>query len=672
MTDLPIRPGFWNVPLWGEIAVYVLGLTAVLVLIAGVIRNRHLWRRGAADSHPVADKKARIIEVSTGLFTQKKIRETGAGRMHAVLAWSFFLLFCGTALATLDWDIGHYVFDNQFLKGGFYLVYKFVLDCAGVAVLLCLGLGALRRWSRVSRLPGDNRFVIAYVSLAFIILTGFLVEGIRLAATMPAWAAYSPVGHMIAKALLAFGLSEQTLRSIHTWLWSIHGLASLAFIATIPLTYYAHLYRTPAGLLTREEKPVGQLHKIEDIEEQETFGISSFEQFTVRERTAFDACTECGRCTDVCPAVRAGTPLDPRAMIVSLRDRMHMEEKVEDADKLPTLQDIVSRDALWSCTTCGACARACPAGINLPELIVGMRRHQALELGEFPEGAATALENTASVGNPWGLDPYERMDWAKDLDVPVAEPGTHYDVLYWVGCAASYDRRARRVARSMVAILKAAGVNFAVMAEERCHGEFARRLGEEYLYQTAAMENIGNFAQYDFDRILTACPHCFNTLKNEYPTFEDFAWPVISHTVFINDLIRDGRLPGLTAGNTPTVYHDPCYLARINGITEEPRNVLSNVCSTMRKTVETGANTLCCGAGGGQMWIDRRQDNPVNVIRLKDLRETQSDCIAVACPHCLTMLESARALTPDAEETKILDIAEIIAAALPQQTKDSE
>ena len=171
-------------------------------------------------------------------------------------------------------------------------------------------------------------------------------------------------------------------------------------------------------------------------------------------------------------------------------------------------------------------------------MIVSMRRHLALEQGEFPEGVATALENTASVGNPWGLDPYERMDWAQDLDVPVAEAGQHYDVLYWVGCAASYDRRARKIARSMVKILKAAKVNFAVMAEERCHGEFARRMGEEYLFQTAAQENIENFAQYEFDRILTACPHCFNTLKNEYPDFEGFGYEVVNHTVLIDELIK--------------------------------------------------------------------------------------------------------------------------------------
>ena len=273
MTDHPIRPAFWNVPLWGEIGVYVLGFTAVALLIAGILRNRRLWLRGAEDPHPVKDRRARLFSVIADVFTQKKIRETSAGRLHAVLAWGFFLLFCGTALATLDWDVGHYVFDAQFLQGGFYLAYKFVLDCAGIAVLIALALGAARRWSKESGLPGDARFVCAYLSLAFIVLTGFLVEGIRLAATLPAWSVYSPIGHLVAKMLLACGLSEAELRLLHTWIWTIHGISSLSFIAAVPLTYYAHVYRTPAGLFTREEKPAGLLRKIDDIEEQETFEI---------------------------------------------------------------------------------------------------------------------------------------------------------------------------------------------------------------------------------------------------------------------------------------------------------------------------------------------------------------------------------------------------------------
>ena len=667
MTDLPIRPGFWNVPLWGEIGVYVLGIAAVVLLVSGVLRNRRLWLRSDKPA-PKADIGARSLALIKTIFLQKKIRETGAGRMHTVLAWGFFLLFCGTALATLDWDVGHLVFGQQFLQGTTYLVYKFVLDMAGIAVLITLALGAMRRWRAGSTLPGDRRFAVAYLSLAFIVVTGYIVEAIRLAVTMPAWAGYSPVGNALAKGLLAVGMTEPGLLSLHTWIWVIHGLAALTFIAAIPLTYYAHLYRTPTNLFSRDEKPAGEIKKIEDIEEQETFGISSFDQFTAADRMAFDACTACGRCNDVCPALRAGTPLKPREVIVKLRDRLHAEEKLAEGETLPELADIVTRDELWSCTTCGACARACPAGITLPDMIVNMRRHLAIEQGEFPEGVATTLENVASVGNPWGLDPYERMDWAEGLEVPVAEAGVEYDVLYWVGCAASYDRRARKIARAMVKILHAAGVNFAVMAEERCHGEFARRMGEEYLYQTAAAENIENFAQYSFKRILTACPHCFNTLKNEYPDFEGFGYTVVSHTELIDEMMKAGRLPAVEKTLDKVVYHDPCYLARINGVTEAPRHVLGAAVGEVLQPTECGEKTFCCGAGGGQMWTDRRPEEgkkPANIIRLHDLRQTGAKDIAVACPHCLTMLDSARALDNIAEDVKIRDIAEIVADALP-------
>lgn len=661
MTDLPIRPAFWNVPLWGEIGVYILGLAAVAVCVWGIVRNVRLWKSNQPEK-PAGFSRERLLDLIKTLFGQKKITRTRAGRLHFILSWGFFLLFCGTALATLDWDIGHYVFGNQFLRGKVYLAYKFILDCAGLGVLITLALGAARRWSKGSTLPGGKRFIAAYTSLAFIVLTGFFVEAIRLATTTPAWSAFSPVGHMLAQLLLAAGLEPATLKLLHTLVWTVHGIASLTFIAALPLTYYAHLYRTPSHIWVRDKAPLIAIDKIEDIEEQETFGISRFDQFTGHDRMAMDACTECGRCNDACPAVRAGTPLAPRNLVVKLRDRLH------NPDGTQQISDLISHDELFSCTTCGACVNACPADIPLPEMIVRMRRHLALEMGEFPEGAAEALENTASVGNPWGLDPYERMDWARDLDVPVAQAGEHYDVLYWVGCAASYDRRARKIARAMVKILKAAKVNFAVMAEERCHGEFARRLGEEYLFQTAAVENIENFAQYSFDRILTACPHCFNTLKNEYPQFDDFGYTTVAHTVFIDELMREGRLPALAADQAKkTVYHDPCYLARMNGIVTQPRRVLAGARPDLVEAAECGKNALCCGAGGGQMWTDRHDKKPMNVIRLTDLRKTGAQAVAVSCPHCLTMLESAKSLDRSAEGLEIADIAELVAAALPEE-----
>lgn len=651
-AEFPIRPGFWNVPLWGEIGVYFVGIAAVAVLIWGIVRNWRLHR--APVSEPPVEKG--LLGMIKSVFYQPKNLETTGGRLHTVLAIGFFLLFLGTALATLDWDIGHYMVGTQFLQGNVYLAYKFVLDMAGVAVLLALFVGALRRYRKGSKARRDLKFLVAYVSLAVVVLTGFVVEGLRLAVEQPAWMHFSPVGTLVAKLFLAAGFTAETLRGVHVWLWTFHGLLSLAFIAAIPLTFYAHLYRTPAAVYRRKATTAGTLSKIEDIEEQESFGLVHASDLTESQRFALDGCTECGRCDDVCPALRSGAPLSPRDFVAAMR-------RAAADPSNPTLPgEAIDKDVIWSCTTCGACTRACPANIPIPELLVGLRRHLALEQGDFPEGLANTFENVSSVGNPWGLDPYDRLEWADGLDVPVAEPGEHYDVLYWVGCAASYDRRARKIARSMVKILRASGVRFAVMREERCHGEFARRSGEEYLYQTAAQENIENFRQYDFDRILAACPHCFNTLKNEYPAFEGGAFNVVSHSEWILEMIKAGKLKVKTEGET-LAYHDPCFLARLNGVVDAPREVLKTLGADVRSPEASGEKTFCCGAGGGQMWTDgEKRESPVQVIRLKELRKTGAKRIALACPHCLTMLETARAETKG--DDVLVDIAEIVADRL--------
>ena len=668
-ADLPIRPGFWNVPLWGEIGVYVAAVITIALCAWGVWKNIQVWRRRKEDAAPVDPN--RTERLCREAILEEKVRRTPAGRMHAVLVAGFFLLFLGTATATLDWDVGHHVFGEQFLKGGVYLAYKLILDVAGAAVLLALAFAAWRRWGTKNDLPKDGRFVLAYSSLAFIVLSGFVIEALRLAVQQPAWMHFSPVGSALAKGFLALGASSGALEAAHIWLWVIHGLAALAFIAAVPLTYYAHLYRVPASIALRKPAPNGALAKIENIEEQEHFGISSVKDLSWTDRAQLDACVECGRCNDVCPAVRAGTPLKPRTIVLKLRDRVRATAAGEEGAEAGDLAGgLVTKDELFSCTTCGACAAACPADIQTPDLIVGLRRRLAMEEGEFPEGAAEALENAASVGNPWGLDPYERMDWAEGLDVPAAEEDVDYDVIYWVGCAASYDRRARRIARSMVKILKTAGVNFAVMAEEHCHAEFARRLGEEYLYQTAAQENIENLSRFKFKELLAACPHCFNTLKNEYPAFEGGAFAVVDHSTFIERLFAEGKLPKSAAASARVVWHDPCYLARQNGIVDAPRRVLAASGLAESDPVECGADTLCCGAGGGQMWTDQQtQKKRINIIRLESLQAAAAQCgaekIATGCPHCLTMLESAKPSVKGAESLQVLDIAEVVAGALP-------
>ena len=660
---VPVRPGFWNVPFWAEIGVYLLAIVTVAVFAAGLVRLLRTQRTAEQSKEP--GPRLSPGRFLAEVFGQRKVAQTGSGKLHAAMFWGFLLLFWGTATATLDWDVGHYVFDRQFLTGRFYLAYKLILDTAGVAVLLGLAFAALRRYVfHDPKVEANGRFAYVIASLAAIILTGFLVEALRLAVQAPAWREFSPVGNLLS--LLFSGMDANALRTAHVFLWVIHGLSALAFIAALPLTYYAHCVKTPLSIAHQKLAPFGALPKIERIEEQESFGISKFEQFTRVDRTHFDGCTECGRCRSVCPAVAAGTPLDPKNLVTALKTRLNTP-----TDTRELIDGIIPKDALWSCTTCGACARVCPADIPIPDLIVNMRRHLALELGEFPEGLAGSLENAGSVGNPWGMDPGSRLAWAKGLDVPTARAGEDYDVLYWVGCSASYDKRAQKIARAMVRILKSAGVKFAVMAEERCHADFARRAGEEYLFQTAAAENIENLSRYRFKRLLAACPHCFNTLKNEYPQFEGGTFDVIDHASFIAELIAAKRLVLTPADSRQkTVYHDPCYLARINRVTEAPRAVLKALGLEVAAPAASGEATRCCGAGGAQIFMDRPAR--LNVIRLKELKATEAVQCASACPHCLTMLTSAAAQDkPGADPLILKDVAELVAERLADTADNS-
>ena len=652
-TETILRPYFWNVPFWAQVGLYVLGIVAVGIFVAGVFRARQILRENLpkeAKSKP----KMSLVKTLFLVLIQRKVRETRCGIAHFAIFWGFILLFLGTVLATIDWDIAWLAFDKRVLSGRVYLIYKLVLDIAGAVALLGLGYAALRRyiWGDPKVEP-TQRSGIILGSLAGIIVIGFSLEALRLAAENPPWAVWSPVGYLLSKCFS--GMSVDAIRVTHVFVWVIHAITSLCFIAAIPLTFYAHIFKTPASI--RREKPgaTAAIAKIEAIEEQEHFGVSDFNDFTLENRVQIDGCTECGRCRAVCPAFRAGSTLDPKSLIIALQTRLRGERKDE-----PLIGGLVGKTALWDCTTCNACAEVCPARIPIPDLIVSMRRHLALEEGDFPAGLAKALENTAGLGNPWAMDPASRCNWAKDLDVPFAKEGEHYDVLYWVGCAASYDKRAQRIARSVVKILRAANVKFAIMAEERCHADWARRAGEEYLFQQAAEENIGNFSKYDFEEILTACPHCYNTLKNEYPQFEGGCYVVRNHVEYILSLIKAKRIVLKKVEAIKTVLHDACYLARANDIVREPRKILRQTGAKLTEASESSKTSFCCGAGGAQLFLDKPLR--INAIRIKELKATGAERIAVECPHCLSMLSAASS----EKDLPIEDIAEIVAASLEE------
>ncbi len=658
-SEFALRPYFWNVPFWAQIGLYILGIVSVGIFIAGLVRARTILRENLPKDAASPAKLSWIRTIFVVLL-QRKVRETRSGIAHFAIFWGFILLFIGTVLATIDWDIAWLAFDKRILSGRVYLVYKLTLDIAGILALAGLSYAALRRfvWADPKVEPSERSGVILG-SLAGIILLGFVLEALRLAAQNPPWAVWSPIGFLLSRCFS--GMTPEAIRTAHIFVWIVHAITSLCFIAVIPLTFYAHVFKTPASVRREKKGPTAAIAKIEEIEEQERFGISDFNDFSLEDRIHIDGCTECGRCRAVCPAFRAGSTLDPKSLVLALQTRLHGERRDE-----PLIGGLVQKNALWDCTTCNACAEVCPARIPIPDLIVSMRRHLALEKGEFPSGLTNALENAGTVGNPWGMDPASRTNWAKDLDVPFAKEGEHYDVLYWVGCSASYDKRAQRIARAMVKIFHAAGVKFAIMQEERCHADWARRAGEEYLYQTAAAENIGNLSKYDFDEIVAACPHCFNTLKNEYPQFEGGCYVVRNHVEFIRSLIKSRRLILKKSERILTVLHDACYLARANNVVREPRKVLRKTGAYVIEPQESAMSSFCCGAGGAQLFLEKPLR--INTIRIKELKATGAQRIAVECPHCLTMLTSA---CTD-QQTAIADIAEIVAENLaPSDSKNS-
>lgn len=649
---LAIRPYFWNVPLWAQIGLYVLGIAAMGIFIAGVIRSFR-QRTESLETQETDTVLKGWRELLRIVFTQRKICETPSGKAHFAIFWGCTLLFLGTALATIDWDVTWLLFDFRILKGDFYLFYKFVLDIAGLGALLGLTWAFFRRFILDDpKVEPTGRSGIILGSLATIIMMGFGVEALRLAIETPPWAKCSPIGY--ALSLLLAGMSQDSLRSLHLFFWVVHALTALSFIAVIPLTFYAHLFKTPASIRRTRLTPVGSLTPIRDIENQEHFGLGQYEQMRLSDRIHVEGCTECGRCRSVCPAYAAGAPLDPKSLVLSLQKRVDGEMQ----DK-PLVGGIVSPEVLWSCTTCQACATVCPAQISIPDLIVEMRRHLALECGDFPQGLAHALEHTTNLGNPWALDPASRLSWAKDLDVPVAKPGVHYDVLYWVGCSASYDKRAQKIARSMVKLFRVAKVDFSVLDNERCHAEWARKTGEEYLFQQAAQENIEHLRAIDFTELVCACPHCFNTFRHEYPQFEGGTFRVTSHVDFLNRLLQENRLALSRKSSEQSVtLHDACYLARVNQQTQQPRDLLAASGLDLKESAPNGSATHCCGAGGGQLFIDQKAR--INVIRIHELKASGASCIATECPHCLTMLNAAR----EPDDPEILDIAEILAKRL--------
>jgi Fe-S oxidoreductase len=657
--SVPFRDTFWNVPYWAQVAVYIGGALAVALFAYGVWQRVQLWRAGGPeDRFDHIPQRVRLV-VKHVLGQARTLSQAYPGVMHATMFWGFLALFMGTVLATIDYDITLPLFDWKLLRGPFYLVYETVLDLFGLFFVIGLGMAVWRRFVvRPERIDPTARFAGVLTLLFVINVTGFVMEAARLAVVQPDWAPWSPVGYALGQAMLAVGMSEPALRGVHLGVWLFHAVVSLAFIVIVPRSYFVHLVTTPLNVFFSKLTPRGELKAIENIEEAESLGVSKLEEFSWKRRLDFDACLECGRCHDACPARMAGTALSPKQVIVKLKRHMH------GVLPGPIHGTLISADELWACTTCMACVQECPAFIDIVDTIVDLRRYLALSEGALPSTAPQSLQNIQRAGNPWGLAPTERLAWAEGLDVPVMEEGKEVEYLYWVGCSASYDKRNQAIARAVVKILKAAGVSFGVMAEERCHGEVARRLGEEYLYQTVQQENIEAIKQYRFRKVLAHCPHCFNTIKNEFPQFGG-TFEVVHHADLIRELLTSGRIRPTKSLDATIAFHDSCYLGRYNGIMDAPRDVARSVPGL--RVIEVPRNRergLCCGGGGGHMWMEVPSKKRVNLIRVEEMIAEKPDVVGTACPFCLAMVDLGRKVAGVEDTLAVKDISELVADSL--------
>ena len=659
MTSVPFRDTFWNVPVWAQVALYVGAVVAVTVFVYGLAQRVRLWRGGRPEHRfdRIPERIALVLKHALG--QARTLSQAYPGVMHAMVFWGFLALFMGTVLATIDYDITLPFFDYKLLRGPFYLAYEAVLDLFGLFFVLGLGMALWRRFVlRPDRIDPTARFAGLLALLLVINVTGFVMEACRLAAVRPAWAPWSPVGWALGQGMLAAGMSESALRATHLSVWLFHAAVSLAFVAIVPYSYFVHLLTTPLNIFFAKLGPRGEIPAIANLEAAENLGVSKLEEFSWKRRLDFDACVECGRCQAVCPAHMAGTALSPKQVIVKLKRHMHGELPG------PIHGELIRPEELWACTTCMACVEECPAFIDIVDTIIDLRRYLALSEGALPSTAPQSLQNIQRAGNPWGLPAGERLAWAHGLDVPVMEPGKEVEYLYWVGCSASYDRRNQAIARAVVKILRAAGVSFGVMQEERCHGEVARRLGEEYLYQTLQQENIKAINRYRFRKVITHCPHCFNTIKNEFPQFGG-TYEVLHHSQVIDQLIRAGRIKPTKALDATFAFHDSCYLGRYNGIMEAPRQVAKSVPGlTLIEPPRNRERGLCCGGGGGHMWMEVPAERRVNIIRVEELLETKADIVGTACPFCLAMVDLGRKVKEAEATVQVKDVSELVAESL--------
>ncbi|MFL5797206.1 MAG: heterodisulfide reductase-related iron-sulfur binding cluster [Actinomycetota bacterium] len=656
-------------------------LVVIFVAAAGIfLRRSWLLYRLVRLGQPVNrfdDMPKRVEYEATVVLGQRKLLQRALpGIMHAFIFWGFLVL-----LTTILEAIGQIV-DRSFRIPliGETSALNLIQDLFALLVLVGLAIAVyIRKIQRPERFKGSHLREADYILLwiAGIIVTLFGIKSTAVAAGAvrnPAWLFVSnPLSHVWG------GLGTSALSTLnYAFLWA-HIALVFSFLVYIPYSKHLHIVTSSINVFFSSTKPRGTLRPVKiDMEALETsdempvLGAATLEDLTWKEALDLYTCTECGRCQSVCPAWNTGKPLSPKLLIMNLRDHLFEQgpkilaakKAGEEYEKVPLNPGVVEDEVVWDCVTCGACMQECPVNIEHIDHIVDMRRNLVMAESRFPAEAGTLLRNIENSSNPWGMQQGTRGDWANGLgfEVPTVN-GTAPEYLYWVGCAGSFDERARKIAQAVARVLHAAGVQFAILGpEELCNGDPARRIGNEYLFQTLAEQNVATMNSKGVRKVVVNCPHCFNTLRNEYPQYGG-DYEVIHHTQLFARLVDEGRLRPTEEVQALLTYHDPCYLGRHNSEYDAPRKVLDAVPGV--KTVEMlrhRERAFCCGAGGARMWMEEHLGKRINSERTEEAISTGADTMGVACPYCLIMLDDGS--KAKGGELQVLDVAQIVDRSL--------